>query len=78
MIPRLSHSPDNNHINEQINVRITFAEIEKQLKLLKINKSSGIDFIMNEHIKSAFQILGPIFEKLFNTRGDRKVRIKML
>ena len=64
---------DNNHINEQINVRITLAEIEKQLKLLKTNKSSGIDLIMNEHIKSTFHMLGPIFEKLFNIILDSGV-----
>ena len=58
--------PENPQTNEQINMKITLTEIEKQLKSLKNNKSSGIDLVMNEHIKSTFHIMGPVYEKLFN------------
>ena len=65
--------PENGLSNEQINMRITLTEIEKQIKSLKNNKSSGIDLVMNEHIKSTFHIMGPIYEKLFNIILDSGV-----
>ena len=65
--------PDNLQSNEQINMRITLTEIETQLKSLKNNKSSGIDLVINEHIKSTFHIMGPVYEKLFNIILDSGV-----
>ena len=65
--------PENAQTNEQINMKITLTEIEKQLKSLKNNKSSGIDLVMNEHIKSTFHIMGPVYEKLFNIILDSGV-----
>ena len=65
--------PENGQSNEQINTRITLTEIEKQIKSLKNNKSSGLDLVMNEHIKSTFHIMGPIYEKLFNIILDSGV-----
>ena len=65
--------PENGETNEQINMRLTLSEIEKQLKSLKNNKSSGIDSVMNKHIKSTFHIMGPVYEKLFNIILDSGV-----
>ena len=65
--------PENGQSNEQINMRITLTEIEKQIKSLKNNKSLDIDLVMNEHIKSTFHIMGPIYEKLFNIILDSGV-----
>ena len=41
-----------NNINEEINSRITENEIKSTIKNLKNNKASGIDLILNEHLKS--------------------------
>lgn len=53
-------------VNEEINQTITIEEIEKYVKTLKNGKSAGIDSVLNEHIKSTFHILGPVYVKLFN------------
>ena len=59
---------ENAQINDnlEINCRITLKEIEENVKKLKNNKACGIDFILNEHIKSSFHTMGPLYEKLFN------------
>ena len=60
---------NNNNIselNEEINRPISESEILKAVKQLKNNKSSGIDNIKNEHIKSTINIMLPIYTKLFN------------
>ena len=53
-------------VNEEINQTITIEEIEKYVKTLKNGKPAGIDSVLNEHIKSTFHILGPVYVKLFN------------
>ena len=42
---------DDIHINKEINVPITEAELVKAAILLKNNNSPGNDHILNEHIK---------------------------
>ena len=49
--------PDNE--NEEINSRITEDEIKSTIKKLKNNKASGIDRILNEHLKSLSHIISP-------------------
>ena len=58
----------NAHINDKLefNCRITLKETEENVNKLTNNKSCGIDFIFNEHIKSTIHIMGPLYEKLFN------------
>ena len=65
--------PDNAQTNEQTNMVITLTETEKQLKSFKNNKSSGIDLVMSEHIKSTFHIMGTVYEKIFNIILDSGV-----
>ena len=58
---------DNNEIiNDEINQTITENEILAAIKSLKNNKSSGLDNIVNEHLKSTIQVMIPIYKKLFN------------
>lgn len=57
-------------VNEQINRPITESEIEKAIKNLKNNKSSGLDNIKNEHIKVSSTVMLPIYTKLFNLIFD--------
>ena len=45
---------------------ITEAEILLCTKMLKNNKSPGLDNILNEHIKSTINIMLPVYTKLFN------------
>lgn len=53
-------------IENEVNQPITEAEILQNVKLLKNNKASGIDCIVNEHIKSTAHLLLPTYCKLFN------------
>ena len=53
-----------------LNNPITKDEINLAIKSLKLNKSSGIDEIVNEYIISTEHLLMPIYEKLFNTILD--------
>ena len=53
-----------------MNQPITESEILKNVKLLKNNKASGIDNIVNEHIKLTVYLLLPIYCKLFNVILD--------
>ena len=52
--------------NAYINQPISPDEIMHCIKLLKLNKSSGIDNIVNEYIKSTANVLLPLYTKLFN------------
>ena len=54
----ISASALNNPINQH--------EISAAIKALKLNKSSGIDEIINEYIISTKHLMLPIYEKLFN------------
>jgi len=56
---------EENSINE-LNSEITIEEVEQCVKNLKNNKASGIDKILNEHIKTTFSKMKHIFVKLFN------------
>ena len=60
-------------INEEINEPITENEIISAVKSLKNNKSSGIDEILNEHIKSSLPNLLPTYHKLFNLIFDKGI-----
>ena len=55
---RISASALNNPINQH--------EISTAIKALKLNKSSGIDEIINEYIISTKNLMFPIYEKPFN------------
>ena len=57
-------------INETINKKISEDEILKAVNTLKQNKSSGIDGVLNEHIKSSIRIMLPVYVKLFNLAFD--------
>ena len=65
--------------NDEINQIITENEILaatkslKSNKSLKNNKSSGLDSIVNEHIKSTIQVMIPIYKKLFNLILDTRI-----
>ena len=63
---------NNAQINDrlEINCRITLKKIEENVKRLKTNKSCGIDSVLNEHIKSTIHIMGPLYDKLFNSIFD--------
>ena len=66
-----NHSTDFNidenvSINNEINGNITEKEILSATKLLKNNKSSGLDNILNEYIKLTIHVMIPIYQKLFN------------
>ena len=58
--------------NEEINGPITLEEIRKAVRTLKNNKSTGVDMILNEHIKYSFDILHiqQLYVKLFNLVFD--------
>ena len=63
----------NPEINEEfrlskdaLNDPISNKEINTAIKLLKLNKSSGIDDVLNEHIISTKHIFVSIYRKLFN------------
>ena len=49
-----------------LNAKIEEGELEKAIKSLKNNKSTGPDGILNEQIKSTFPIMKNIYLKLFN------------
>ena len=49
--------------NEEINRSNTLEEIRKAVRTLKNNKSSGVDMILNEHIKYSFDI--PHIQQLY-------------
>ena len=58
---------DNNGITyDEINQTITENEILAAIKSLKNNKSTGLDNIVNEHLKSTIQVIILIYKKLFN------------
>ena len=62
--------PENNeefHLSKDaLNDPISNKEINTAIKLLKLNKSSGIDDVLNEYIISTKHIFVPIYRKLFN------------
>ena len=57
-------------INHEINQPISETEIISAIKKLKNNKSSGIDNILNEHIKTTMNTFLPIYTKLLNIVFD--------
>lgn len=60
------YSQDRKNQNYEINEPINDAEIQKAINHLHNGKSSGIDNIKNEHIKSTSDVMLPIYRKLFN------------
>ncbi|MEW8546895.1 MAG: reverse transcriptase family protein [Candidatus Thiodiazotropha sp.] len=60
-------------LNQEINIPISSDEIISAVKMLKNNKSPGIDNVLNEHIKSTVQTLLPIYTRLFNIIFDTGV-----
>ena len=60
-------------INQEINLPISPDEIMSAVKMLKNNKSPGIDEVLNEHIKCTVQMLLPTYTKLFNIIFDTGV-----
>ena len=59
----------NEHINissDVLDMYFTEADVEKGLKNNKFNKSSGIDELTNEYLKSTEEILLPVWTLLFN------------
>ena len=63
-----SETPQRNHDynNEFLNIEISRDEILLAIKKLKNDKASGLDLIINEHIKATKNVLLPIYYKLFN------------
>ena len=53
--------------NDEINQTVTENEILAAIKSLKNNKSSGLDNIVNEHLKSTIQVMIPIYKKAFQS-----------
>ena len=53
-------------INIILNSEITADEIFDSIKNLKNNKASGLDDIVNEHLKATVDILLPVYVLLFN------------
>ena len=56
----------NLNANNHLNAPFTSVEIDKCIKLLKNNKSPGIDKVLNENIKCTKTQMLPIYVKLFN------------
>lgn len=55
---------------EQLNSAITLQEIKINALKLVNGKSSGLDSVLNEHIKSTLHLMLPIYHKLFNIVFD--------
>ncbi len=61
------------------NTPIKVSEVKKDVKSLKNNKTPGDDFILNEMLKAATDILAPAITKVFNhvfTSGNYPVEWK--
>ena len=59
-----------NHIDDQLNCRITCEEILQGIRNLKKNKTCGEDRVINEYIKSTSNLFVHIYEELFNLIFD--------
>ena len=61
-----------NHTNLNTSINKPFPDIEiiAAVKILKNNKSSGIDNILIEHLKTSIHIMTPVYTKLFNIIFD--------
>ena len=63
-------NPENNEelrlSKDVLNDPISNKDINRAIKLLKLNKSSGIDDVLNEYIISTKHIFVPIYRKLSN------------
>ena len=57
---------DENEENFFINCPFTYEELLKAVTSLKNNKACGVDSVLNEHIKSSFNDMWPIYLRLFN------------
>lgn len=70
---RIMHDNDNEGIPSQLNDPITSHEIMKCIRKLKNKKSAGVDYVLNEYIKTTKDVLCPLYEKLFNKILDTGV-----
>ena len=61
--------------NHEINGPISLEEIQSAVKLLKNNKSNGIDMILNEHIKCSLNLphVQDLYVSLFNLVFDESI-----
>jgi hypothetical protein len=66
----IENQNDIGRLNIVLNSSITADEIQKSLKKLKNNKSSGEDTIINEYLKHSFSVMSNIYVKLFNIIFD--------
>lgn len=64
---------DETSISEQLNESISLEEIKTNALKLVNGKSSGLDAVLNEHIKSTLHLMLPIYHKLFNIIFDTGV-----
>ena len=61
-----SEDHDENEENFFINCPFTYEELLKAVTSLKNNKACGVDSVLNEHMKSSFSDMWPIYLRLFN------------
>jgi hypothetical protein len=61
---------NNDILTEEINWKITEAEIRKAIETLKNSKAPGIDNIINEQIASSSNTMISVYCKLFNVIFD--------
>lgn len=64
------NSLNDENVNECINGPITESEVNDAIRGLKNNKASGIDLILNEHLKSLSKDIIPTLSNLFNLIFD--------
>ncbi|MEW8544141.1 MAG: reverse transcriptase family protein, partial [Candidatus Thiodiazotropha sp.] len=64
---------DETLISEELNECISLDEIKTNALKLVNGKSSGLDSVLNEHIKSTLHLMLPIYHKLFNIVFDTGV-----
>jgi hypothetical protein len=63
---------ENNH-DDVLNARISQAEIENAILIIRNDKSSGVDNVTNEYLKHNVYLMIPIYFKLFNFIFDKGV-----
>ena len=63
---------ENNH-DDVLNARISQAELENAILIIRNDKSSGVDNVTNEYLKHNVYLMIPIYFKLFNFIFDKGV-----
>ena len=69
-VPEFDYDDIPNDVDDFLNGPVTESEIKHVVSNLKNNKSSGIDEVLNEYIKSTLDDLMPVYIKLFNIIFD--------